>query len=452
MPYESNNGNWFQELPDKVKQALPTQAERDKFIGAFNSCAEGGGDDETCFRIAYSAARKADLPVGKALVQAKRKLPGWAWSALNTESFMIAKIGSSEKAPATLTDVFRVFSLSRVQKIRGEAPKVGASAVYAEAIVKNLCNHELIMKALGEAFDVLPGWAFATLQKVHTPHDREVVFICDTEIEGKALEIFKSVYLPLIGNPRYKIIRSESLPHGEGAPFLCIGLGNVSAAKDRCRVRLPHPSALFKFGDSGEVARKARIIKSFLDSASGFVLQSSQESPIQTDSPAGASDLERDIKPISVNISKTDNEKQIVTGVVLSPYTTDSQDDIIFPGTIEDAAHKWLSSSRTIGLNHAAKAAGAIPVESYLVPYPTREDYAKAMENKPHRAYKFKMGEDVVTSGSWILSTKLNDSLWKDFKEGNFEAYSIGGFGLRTPHESGKIPEIEYGEIGTDGQ
>lgn len=440
MPYSN-----IEDLPEKVKLALPSKGERQKFMGAFNNCIYGGGAEDRCFMIAYGAAQKKDLPIGKALVEAKRKLPGWAWAALNTESFIIAKVGCHKKTSATLTDIFRIFSLSRVQKIRGEAPKVGASAVYAEAIVKNLCNHELIMKALGEAFDVLPGWAFATLQKIHTPPDREVTFICDSEIKGKPLEIFNNVYLPLLGNPRYSVTTSkEFCPPNGGA---VIGLGNISVAKGLYFTRLPHPDAIFKFGDRGEIARKARIIKSILDKAPSSMLRSIIESPTHKDSPVDASSSECESNQINVKISKSDIEKKIVTGVVLAPYMKDSQDDIIFPGTIEDAAHSWLSTSRTIGLNHTAKAAGAIPVESYLVPYPTREDYSKAMDNEPHKAYRFKMGGDVVTSGSWILSTKLSDSLWKDFQEGDFEAYSIGGYGLRTDHDPGKIPEIEYGEI-----
>jgi len=455
MPYSE-----ISELPDKVKRALPKSSDQEKFMATFNGCISDGGTDETCFRIAYSAAhiqprlapykkgRPNALPVGKALVEAKRRLPGWAFAALNTEKFLITKLGGDEKTLATLTDVYRIFSLSRVQKIRGESSHIGASAVYAESIVKNLNNNNLIMKALGEAFDVLPGWAFATLQKAHTPKNRAVVFLCDSEITGKPLEIFKEVYLPLLGNPDYKITTSKCPPSGG----VVIGLGKLSAGKSQYSTRLPHPDSIFKFGDSGEIARKARIIKSILDSTPDHVLESNSEPPTQTGSLVEASIHESEPNPINVNISKADTEKKVVTGVVLSPYSKDSQNDILFPGTIEDAAHSWLSSSRTIGLNHAAKAAGAVPVESYLVPYPTREDYVRAMENEPHKAYRFKMGEDIVTSGSWILSTKLNDSLWKDFQDGNFEAYSIGGFGLRTAHESGKIPAVEYGEIGENGQ
>lgn len=389
------------------------------------------------------------LPRGKALVMAKRKLPGWAWAALNTESFLIAKRGSEEKTISTLTDVFRVFTYSQIQKIRGEPSHIGSSSVYAEAIVKNLNNNNLIMRALGEAFDVLPGWAFATLQKMHTPKNKNVVFICDSEIAGKSMEIFKKVYLPLLGNPRYEIVTSKKCSsNGEVA----IGLGNISAAKDQYKARLPHPDAILRYGDSGEIARKSRILRSILDTDHRNVIDCDLESPTKAGSPIDASSSERDHNPINVNISKSDNEKKVVTGVVLSPYTKDSQNDILYPGTIEDAAHEWLSTSRTIGLNHAAKAAGAVPVESYLVPYPTRDDYVKAMDNVPHSAYRFEMGEDIVTSGSWILSTKLNDSLWKEFQNGNFEAYSIGGFGLRTTHESGAVPKIEYGEIGNNGE
>ena len=83
-------------------------------------------------------------------------------------------------------------------------------------------------------------------------------------------------------------------------------------------------------------------------------------------------------------------------------------------------------------------------VESYLVPYPTKADYDKAMKGADHDAYQIKVGEDVVTSGSWVMSTKLNTQLWGAFKRGEFEAYSIGGYGKREDHRPSDIPRISY--------
>ena len=178
---------------------------------------------------------------------------------------------------------------------------------------------------------------------------------------------------------------------------------------------------------------------------------SDSESPIysSTGSTNDAS-AECDNNQTVVTISKTDEEKQVVSGVVLAPYTVDTQGDILTPNTIEEAAHKWLGSSRTIGLDHSKKALGAVPVESYLLPYPTKEDYQKAMSDEPHDAYRLKLGTDTVTSGSWVLSTKLSDDLWRSFKAGDFEAYSIGGYGARENVDPAIVPSVNYLEENND--
>lgn len=53
MPYSS-----VKDLPTGAKNL--SKAGQHIFMAAFNNCAKGKPDDEgTCFRIAYSAARKA---------------------------------------------------------------------------------------------------------------------------------------------------------------------------------------------------------------------------------------------------------------------------------------------------------------------------------------------------------------------------------------------------------
>jgi hypothetical protein len=155
-------------------------------------------------------------------------------------------------------------------------------------------------------------------------------------------------------------------------------------------------------------------------------------------------------KYAEVPILKVDRVKRVVYGVVLDPYSVDSQGDWVPPADVEETAHGWMARSRVIGLQHGKKA-NAVPVESWLVPYPTEEDYRKAMEGKPHRIYRMKLGSDRVHSGAWILGTKiLDDGLWKDIEEGRLQSYSIGGFGTRVAVGRSAMPEVQVIDIGVD--
>ena len=149
---------------------------------------------------------------------------------------------------------------------------------------------------------------------------------------------------------------------------------------------------------------------------------------------------------------KADQALKIVTGIVLEPFggaeaEPDTQGDYVSAREIETAAHAWLAKSRVIGLEHAQAADGAQPVESYLVPYPTVQDYKSAMNGDPHNAYKMAMGEGQVVSGSWVVSTKLDDLLWEAYKSGDLSAYSMGGLGARQNHR-GKLPLIGFIGVG----
>jgi hypothetical protein len=112
-------------------------------------------------------------------------------------------------------------------------------------------------------------------------------------------------------------------------------------------------------------------------------------------------------------ILKTDSDKKIVMGVVLEPYTIDAQGDVISKETIEVAAHKFLVDSRTVGFRHEVEAPADV-VESSISPI------------------DFEFNGETVRKGSWLIAVKIrDDSLWKSVKEGNINAFSIGGFGVR---------------------
>ena len=116
-------------------------------------------------------------------------------------------------------------------------------------------------------------------------------------------------------------------------PRVVIALGKTAhkALGSRADFILPHPDAIRRFGNRGEVARKLkRVAKALL-----------------TEKP----------DRIDVTIHKADEEKQIVYGVVLSSYGAtgnepDGHNDWIPPAEIEKSAHDWFRSSGKIGISH----------------------------------------------------------------------------------------------------
>jgi len=149
-------------------------------------------------------------------------------------------------------------------------------------------------------------------------------------------------------------------------------------------------------------------------------------------------------KSRAVGIYKADDEKRIVYGVVLDPTELDAHDDFLSPAVIEETAHDFLESSRTIGLDHNGNAEGATVVESYIERYPSEEDYRLAIDGKPHRSFRTRFGEDFVTSGSWVLGVRLPPELWSKVKNGELNAFSIGGVGTREDLGAGEMPTIEF--------
>ncbi len=116
---------------------------------------------------------------------------------------------------------------------------------------------------------------------------------------------------------------------------------------------------------------------------------------------------------LEVEFAKTDEDKKLVYGIVLAPNEVDTQNDIIFPHTIEKAAHNFLQQSRVLGEQHETVADSEV-VESYITPEDT------VLQNQE------------VKKGTWIIVSKIHsDELWNDIKAGHYTGYSIGGKGKR---------------------
>ena len=118
-----------------------------------------------------------------------------------------------------------------------------------------------------------------------------------------------------------------------------------------------------------------------------------------------------------VRIAKAEPQKQVLIGVVLSPFEADLQGDVMHPDDIEAAAHGYLGTSRVIGSEHGAPIE-AHPVESYIAPQDLTFDGPQ--------------GRTQVTKGSWVLGVKVvSPDEWAKVMQDGYTGFSVGGFGLR---------------------
>jgi hypothetical protein len=117
---------------------------------------------------------------------------------------------------------------------------------------------------------------------------------------------------------------------------------------------------------------------------------------------------------VNATILKSDEDKRLVTGVVLEPMYMDLEADIMTNEEVEGAAHRFLKDHRVIGFRHKTKAVATV-VESYIAPI------------------DFELNGQLVKKGSWIITVFVqDDELWKDIKSGFIQGFSVGGFGQRT--------------------
>ena len=332
-------------------------------------------------------------------------------------------------------------------------------------------SREYLEQALELARKQLPGWAWAMIHQAARAHaggkssstglvkcddlppknqvvdeplsKSRVVFVVaePSELEsarGKLLVgpdgiTFNEVYLKAIGVSRSEVTvcTLDELPQAEiTQPIVALGKQAKAALGDKATASMPHPTAIRRLGDSGEVERKAKGIKKVLTK------------PALLDDTVGKPIEKNDAFTVEI-IKASSDELKIVYGVVLDPYVEDAHGDIIPPKEVERTAHSWMQKSRLIGLEHSGMAK-AEPVESWLVPYPSDEDYQKAMKGEPHQATRSKFGSDMVHSGTWIIGTKLGDEEWKAVKDGKLNAYSIGGFGKRKTIAQSALPKVDF--------
>lgn len=126
---------------------------------------------------------------------------------------------------------------------------------------------------------------------------------------------------------------------------------------------------------------------------------------------------------IQIKITKSDDEKRLVYGIVVEPMTQvtkdgDAHGDRMTAEEIEKSAHGFMIKSQNMKLGHVGKSVNSEVVESYIAPV------------------DFEMNGEEIKKGSWVLVTKVHDDvIWNAIKKGVITGYSPGGFGVREDYD-----------------
>lgn len=190
-------------------------------------------------------------------------------------------------------------------------------------------------------------------------------------------------------------------------PRVVVALGKAAAEEGLAGIAMPHPHAVLRHGDSGELVRKAKRLKEVLAEAQNIDLNLNswnlKELPIVGEE-------------FHAPIFKADEERRLVYGVIAESDMIDAQGDVMNARTIEDMAHDYMIRSRKFDDRHNWKQVAAMLVESWIV----RED--TNLFGQPVKAI------------SWVIGVKVfDDMIWQKIKSGVYKAFSIGGKGVRVP-------------------
>lgn len=186
-------------------------------------------------------------------------------------------------------------------------------------------------------------------------------------------------------------------------PELVVALGKQAgeALGELADLVMPHPHAVLKHGDSGEVSRKTLQIRKALTAQvlnncgcnNGFIG-----------------------KEIRCTIFKADVERRLVYSVIAEPDTVDADGDVMSAEAIEEMAHNYMLDSRKFDNRHDWRAVDAVIVESWI-----------------QRKATNLLGEKIKAN-SWVIGVKVfADHIWQKILSGEYQAFSIGGRGVRVP-------------------
>lgn len=108
-------------------------------------------------------------------------------------------------------------------------------------------------------------------------------------------------------------------------------------------------------------------------------------------------------------LTKVDDPKKLVYGVVYEPGVEDAHQDFMTAEEIEKAAHEFLKDSRDIDKQHDFVPGAGELVESYIAP----DDLV--------------INGQTITKGSWVIATKATDEVWEQIQNGDITGYSMAG-------------------------
>ena len=121
----------------------------------------------------------------------------------------------------------------------------------------------------------------------------------------------------------------------------------------------------------------------------------------------------------SVSFIKSEDalSRGLLYGIVYEPLVKDAHEDFATIEEIENAAHNYLPQAM-LNVEHdnaqELKNSDSVVVESYLAPC------------------DFKLGDDLVRKGSWVLVTKLfKQELIQQVRDGEITGYSLEGSALK---------------------
>ncbi len=297
------------------------------------------------------------------------------------------------------------------------------------------------------------------------PDNPQVVFVLNDEITPTPIErlrgeplvhgdavAFEKRYLAPLGMKREHVglawcnsgaeIKLGDFVEKHGCTV--VYLGDATGIHDLRLRAFVRADGVWKNSHREETVRKMKALRRILDAKAGSIAPSFR--PLLKAARPHDADGIQNAKAVTVH--KALAPKQIVYGVVLDPYQFDLQGDWIPPESLEDTAHDFVAKHGYISYQHDGLADAQL-VESFIEEYPTPGDREKAHRGLPHRATRRKYGSDTVHSGAWVIGVKLSDKLWAEHLAGNLNAFSIEGFGTRTPVEGGEMPQVTFLDVET---
>lgn len=127
-------------------------------------------------------------------------------------------------------------------------------------------------------------------------------------------------------------------------------------------------------------------------------------------------------KEWSMDFVKVEEEKRLVTGIVIEPEVEDTYGDVISIEEIEKAMIRFMEGNPQIRVEHDPDYAPKVAI----------------IENWIEREGRM-IGEQFVKVGTWLMTTKIfDDEVWTMVKSGKLNGYSFRGPGIAVT-ESGVV-------------